>query len=327
MKRTADAPAVIAGRQRRYLGDVEKVEKGLGDIELSPAEDLGWGHDADDGSVLQADEDESDGDFEEEDFPPLPVAGAVDLSPVLTRFKNLAGQSEGAVAKPAAPYRDRRARAEKGDKIIERIQGDVDDIKAVMNESINSALDRAERLEDLIDKSGDLQMEAASFHRKAKSLKRRMYCSNCLRCMVGCVCGCPVATGQYIYDKIKCVFSKKALFDNVLADTENAFQTLAKSLAYLQDAGSREWSVLRNLLFGYWVRISCSVTSVVLVLSSAVTLILPSFFTLLIVRTGTVEKESKAFGIRQEVIRVEKKEESLVRWVRIILRYGNDAIY
>jgi hypothetical protein len=51
-----------------------------------------------------------------------------------------------------------------------------------------------------------------------------------------------------------------------------------------------------------------------------VLLILPSFFTLLVVRTTTVEREATAFGVRQEVIRRERPEQSLVRWLRIVAR-------
>lgn len=49
-------------------------------------------------------------------------------------------------------------------------------------------------------------------------------------------------------------------------------------------------------------------------------LILPSFFTLLIVRTTTTEKKSDKFGVRQEVIRAEKFLQKAVRWFRIIFR-------
>ncbi len=98
------------------------------------------------------------------------------------------------------------------------------------------------------------------------------------------------------------------LFDNVMADTENAFQTLAKLLVFLM-------GIHENL-----VNIAAYALSYCVTFISSISLILPSFFTLLIVRVNKIEKESKDFGIRQEKVRDEKVEESFVRWVRIILR-------
>ncbi len=98
------------------------------------------------------------------------------------------------------------------------------------------------------------------------------------------------------------------LFDNVMADTENAFQTLAKLLVFIM-------GIQENLVNIVSYSVSYCVT-----LLSSIALILPSFFTLLIVRVNKIEKESKDFGIRQEKVRDEKVEESFVRWVRIILR-------
>ena len=302
MKMAAEAPAKVAGRQMRHIFGDEMDEEDLSGIELPLVEDR-WAEDVD---IHQADDDESDEDIESEGI--SAVLGVVKPS---DRLK-----------KPTMPRKEDTVYPVKPEDEIDRMQRDIDEVKQVMSNSIDSALERSERLNELVDKSDNLQLQAASFHKKAKTLKRQMFCSRCLRCMAVCVCGCPVATGHFLYEKMKNMFSKKSLFDNVLADTENAFQTLAKCLAYLQDAASCEFSLLRKNLCGYWVRLLCNVVSFVLVLSSTITLILPSFFTLLIVRTGTVEKESKAFGIRQEVIRVEKKDESLVRWIRIILRYS-----
>ena len=114
----------------------------------------------------------------------------------------------------------------------------------------------------------------------------------------------------------KCVFQvyqvvtggDNKLFDNVMADTENAFQTLAKLLVFLM-------GIQENL-----VNIAAYALSYCVTFVSSISLILPSFFTLLVVRVNKIEKESKDFGIRQEKVRDEKVEESFVRWVRIILR-------
>ena len=120
--------------------------------------------------------------------------------------------------------------------------------------------------------------------------------------------------GKCIYDYILSFFTKSILFDNVLADTENAFQTAAKGLDILIGEGKFSDKLFGLLKPFLWIFsfISCIVFTIIL--------ILPSFFALLIVRTTTTEKESKNFGIRQEVIRLEKFAQSLLRWVRIIFR-------
>ena len=124
-------------------------------------------------------------------------------------------------------------------------------------------------------------------------------------------------------------FKRKSLMDNVLADTENAFQTLAKSLHYLigSDMKFRCLGTVYYYAIGVWHKAVSWVVSYVLIVSATVVMILPSFFTLLIVRTSTIEKESKAFGDRQETIRHEKKEQSALRWLRIVLRSLPMSIY
>lgn len=78
------------------------------------------------------------------------------------------------------------------------------------------------------------------------------------------------------------------MVDFSYTDTENAFQTLAKVLLWLLpplvEPFCFVWKGLRPI--GYLV-------SYALTLSSLITLILPSFFTLLIVRTTKTEIESK----------------------------------
>lgn len=228
---------------------------------------------------------------------------------------------------PSRPPKDavekskRKRRSEESARDVEEdVEEDLDYIKNIMHDNIDIVLDRSERIEELTLHAAELELHAATFHRNDNAIKGRLMCRNCCRCLFLCICGCPIGTVQFLYNNIKTILSKKALFDNVLADTENAFQALAKCLAALEEAGGKARSNLQNILFGYLLRAACLLSSFMLVLSSAITLILPSFFTLLIVRTGTIEKESKAFGVRQEVIRAEKKEDSFVRWVRIIFR-------
>jgi hypothetical protein len=65
---------------------------------------------------------------------------------------------------------------------------------------------------------------------------------------------------------------------------------------FLKDAANKELSAVQYLCYGVWVKAVTWLAAVILVISSTVALILPSFFTLLIVRTSTVEKESTNFG-------------------------------
>ena len=120
-----------------------------------------------------------------------------------------------------------------------------------MHENIDLVLQRGDRLEELVDKSDDLRMQSAQFYKKA--LKKRTICASCYECWYGCVCGCPVCTCQYLVARLKGMFPNKTLFYNVLADTENAFQALAKLLDLLQGICDEKWSLLQKLLFGYIV--------------------------------------------------------------------------
>jgi hypothetical protein len=126
----------------------------------------------------------------------------------------------------------------------------------------------------------------------------------CCMCML-CVFGTGYCVGSIILSPFIIIYAlgakcselqNRTLFDNVLADTENAFQTLAKALVFVQDITMREWSLICYCLCGYWLEILGDVLSFCFVAVWTVVLILPSFFTLLIVRTTKIEKESKAFG-------------------------------
>lgn len=142
--------------------------------------------------------------------------------------------------------------------------------------------------------------------------KKSAFCSDtdmglsdpCVCCVV-CVFGTGVFIGGIVFSPFiilyliaaKCSeIQNRTLFDNVLADTENAFQTLAKALVLVQDVTMREWSTLCYCLFGYWLETLGDILSFFFVAAWTVVLILPSFFTILIVRTSKVETESKAFG-------------------------------
>ena len=224
---------------------------------------------------------------------------------------------------------------------IDELQRVIDGVKSIMSENIDGVLARGDTLEDIERQAEELQASSGVFLRKSTvRIQKRMrlfrvlcccawcsevctYCKNdCLSDTKTCWKGFLTRTGELLGDIIG-LFTKKGLMDNVLADNENAFQTLAKLLAYLIDMHLDEEVVVNRIyycLIGVWVDFLNWACSYMVVLSSTLVLILPSFFTLLIVRTATIEKESKAFGVRQEAIRVEKKEESAIRWVRIVLR-------
>ena len=124
-------------------------------------------------------------------------------------------------------------------------------------------------------------------------------------CLLGlCFCGTCIASivvGPFYVVYIaatKCWewHSGNALFDNVLADTENAFQTLAKALVGISHLVVREWSLCGYMLMGWWLEIVGDFFSFCFVLLWTVLLILPSFFTLLILRATSIESQSTAFG-------------------------------
>jgi hypothetical protein len=153
------------------------------------------------------------------------------------------------------------------------------------------------------DRVENIELEADEIEETAKPFKKASQKSTALSpltvlCLPFMACAsCITYVGDSIAKLYKEWSAKSLLFDNVLADTENAFQTLAKFLNFLLGSPCSEGlNLCLRILYGFWVdTISWAISSVV-VLVSTVVLILPSFFTLLIVRTTTVEKESKAFG-------------------------------
>ena len=222
----------------------------------------------------------------------------------------------------------------------------IDDISNIMQMNIEQSLERSEKLDDLCLKSETLADQAIHFQATAVKLqrqqRRRCLCCCCILCAksveycAGMCRNCVASTHQNCFACFASIklslskfFKRKSLMDNVLADTENAFQTLAKSLHYLigSDMKFRCLGAVYYYAIGVWHKAVSWVVSYVLIVSATVVMILPSFFTLLIVRTSTIEKESKAFGVRQETIRHEKKEQSALRWLRIVLRSLPMSIY
>ena len=189
---------------------------------------------------------------------------------------------------------------------LRNIMNELEETRSIMHDNIDAMISRGEKLDDLIDRSSNLEVEAKQFHRYATRLNRWRLCANCPRNTAQCVCAqcsaCSTATVHCLQKSMNtltsCLCGKSLLFDNVLADTENAFQALAKLLhtlhTYSTDIATWKWFFYASI--GFWCQLISELVAFTVVLISSLVLILPSFFTLLIVRTTTVEKESKAFG-------------------------------
>ena len=175
-------------------------------------------------------------------------------------------------------------------------------------------LDMSEKRQDLnlavdellgtMEAAADKVLAPADKERKKVARRKKMELFTCCK-------DCFSSIHKYLIS----LFSKSILFDNVLADTENAFQAAAAALDYLVGISPDYMSSLFRVLQPFLLALSF-----VLGIVFTVVLILPSFFTLLIVRTTTTEKKSEKFGIRQEVIRAENCFQKAIRWIRILLR-------
>lgn len=180
---------------------------------------------------------------------------------------------------------------------LEDIQMKSEQVRQDIESNLDKVLDRSDRMDKLEIESAELEDQAQSFRRRAQKQKRSMNVAAILCLPVAACANCISGMWDGVAKLYKEWSAKSLLFDNVLADTENAFQTLAKFLNYLLGSPCSEGiSLCARALYGFWVDSISWVISSVVVLVSTVLLILPSFFTLLIVRTTTVEKESKNFG-------------------------------
>lgn len=61
---------------------------------------------------------------------------------------------------------------------INRVRGEISEVKTVMIENIDKVLDRGERIELLVDKTDHLQNESFAFKREARRLKTRLWWKN-----------------------------------------------------------------------------------------------------------------------------------------------------
>ncbi|XP_056147082.1 vesicle-associated membrane protein 8-like isoform X2 [Lampris incognitus] len=61
---------------------------------------------------------------------------------------------------------------------VEQVQGQVNEVKVILKDNINKVLERGERLDDLIDKTDDLQATADSFQRTSTRVARKHWWKN-----------------------------------------------------------------------------------------------------------------------------------------------------
>jgi hypothetical protein len=175
------------------------------------------------------------------------------------------------------------------------LEAELEQTNSIMMKNIDQVVERSEKLERIEMAAESLQQQAGSFKKSSRNLKRMMAIARCKQYLAVIFC-CPCFFTVWAWDYLKTLSKKAALFDNVLADTENAFQSLAKLLVFLREWTELTLSPCLYFVFGGLLNLLSGIISFVVVLCSTIVLILPSFFTLLIVRTSTVEKESKAFG-------------------------------
>mmetsp|Transcript_20750 Transcript_20750/g.49309 ORF Transcript_20750/g.49309 Transcript_20750/m.49309 type:complete len:219 (-) Transcript_20750:765-1421(-) len=61
---------------------------------------------------------------------------------------------------------------------LNRVKGEIEDVKAVMVENIEKVLERGERIELLVDKTENLNQQAFKFKKQSSQLKRAMWWKN-----------------------------------------------------------------------------------------------------------------------------------------------------
>ncbi|XP_044030831.1 vesicle-associated membrane protein 8 isoform X2 [Siniperca chuatsi] len=61
---------------------------------------------------------------------------------------------------------------------LDQVQGQVNEVKVILKDNISKVLERGERLDDLIDKTHDLQTSADSFQRTSTRVARKYWWKN-----------------------------------------------------------------------------------------------------------------------------------------------------
>lgn len=58
------------------------------------------------------------------------------------------------------------------------VRGEIENVRGIMSENIERVLERGERIELLVDKTGRLEVGAGEFRRRSRGLKRKMWWKN-----------------------------------------------------------------------------------------------------------------------------------------------------
>ncbi|XP_041128908.1 vesicle-associated membrane protein 8-like [Polyodon spathula] len=61
---------------------------------------------------------------------------------------------------------------------LDAVQEQVNDVKNILSDNLNKVLERGERLDDLIDKTDDLQATAETFQKTSTKIARKMWWKN-----------------------------------------------------------------------------------------------------------------------------------------------------
>ncbi|MCI4388389.1 hypothetical protein PGIGA_G00085350 [Pangasianodon gigas] len=65
-----------------------------------------------------------------------------------------------------------------GSSKLNQVQEQVNDVKVILKDNINKVLERGERLDDLIEKTDDLQVTADSFQKTSARVSRKYWWKN-----------------------------------------------------------------------------------------------------------------------------------------------------
>jgi hypothetical protein len=65
------------------------------------------------------------------------------------------------------------------DSKVKKVRGEIEEVRQVMVENIEAILERGDKIELLVDKSGDLSEQASKFKKSSIQLKRNMWWQQC----------------------------------------------------------------------------------------------------------------------------------------------------
>ncbi|KNC51483.1 Ras oncoprotein [Thecamonas trahens ATCC 50062] len=114
---------------------------------------------------------------------------------------------------------------------------------------------------------------------------------------------------------------RKEKIDNIYANMENAFNGIGKAMLTVMPSKSPELLRGRNaVVYVYlpWV-LSVAIFAPVLLPPLMVVLLLPSLFMLLVLRTKSIERDTKKFVARAKVLAQETKKKSALRWMALFI--------